>query len=269
MTHRTTAAPQSCLLTLIVSLLAAAPASANLRAPLELWRSPSSTLYRASSSLVAKGEDLRFTCSERACAVDATYHVEAARAARLSLEFICPGRNTLAVQVGARLLAPVRVKSVPLTAADKKKVAAGMGGRALGGLELHKARFEADVVQGKNRIRIRYTQQLSSMERGHSYSSNGRFVRHLQYELWPLKGWKLDPKFSLKLQVKLRRQAPSWWARTFGKVTSMACGKRGQGSAIIARPVQQGPYLVLAARLGSNFPDRLTCEFGHKDIIVM
>ena len=116
-------------------------------------------------------------------------------------------------------------------------------------------------------IQITYLQQLSALERDHGSFKKGRYVHRLQYELWPLKGWKLNPKFRLHLEVKLRRDAPSWWKRTFGTVTSMACGKQGKGQPVTVRPKQQGAYLVLAARMGKQFPDRLTCRFGDKDLL--
>lgn len=264
MTSHGLAVPLSCL---ILSTLLAAPARANLRAPVEVHKSPSSTLYRTPGPLVVKGEDLSFVCSRQACAVTAVYHVQASKAARLPLEFICPGKNTLTVRVGTSKLAPARITSVLLPATERKKVEAAMGGMARRRPGLHKARFVADLRQGKNRIIIRYQQQLSALERDYGYFKKGRYVHRLQYELWPLKGWKLDPKFLLNLKVKLQRKAPSWWKRTFGTVTSLACVKQGKGRAITVKPRQQGAYLVLAARMGAGFPDRLTCRIGDEDLL--
>jgi hypothetical protein len=248
---------------LIAALLLPASARANLRAPVEVHRSPSSSLYRAGAALVVKGEDLRFNCGRQTCAVQAVYHVRAHAAVKVPLEFICPGKNTLTVKVGA---APATVTSVALPAAERKKIEAGMGFSRTRP-DLHKARFVAQLRAGANRIQISYAQKLSALERDYGYFKKGRFVHRLQYELWPLKGWKLAPDFRLDLQVKLLRKAPSWWTRTFGTVKAMTCGKQGKGKAITVKPKQQGAYLVLAARMGKEFPDRLTCRFGDKDLL--
>ncbi len=265
MTSHKLAAAFSCLI--ITALLVVPLAQANLRAPVEVHRSPSSTLYRPTAPLVVKQEDLRFVCTRASCAVSAVYYVKAGKAARVPLEFICPGKNTLTVKVGSSKLAPAKVSSTSLSAAERKKVEAAMGGFSRNRPALHKARFTADLRQGENRIQIRYAQKLSALERDYGYFKNGRYLHRLQYELWPLKGWKLDPGFKLHLTVKLERKAPSWFSRTFGTVTSMACAKQGKGVAITVKPRQQGKYLVLAARLGKDFPDRLTCRMGDKDLL--
>lgn len=252
---------------LIATLLLPASVEANLRAPVEVHRSPSSSLYRPGQALVVKREDLRFNCGRQTCAVEAVYHVQAPAAGKIPLEFICPGKNTLTVRAGTGKLAPARVTSVALPAAERKKIEAGMGGFIRNRPNLHKARFVAALKAGANRIQISYTQKLSALERDYGYFKKGRYIHRLQYELWPLKGWKLAPDFRLDLQVKLLRKAPSWWTRTFGTVKSMSCGKQGKGKEIKLRPRQQGAYLVLAARLGKAFPDRLTCRFGDKDLL--
>ena len=248
-------------------MLWAGPAAANLRAPREVHQSPSSTIYRTTGPLVVKGEDLSFVCSRQSCMVTAVYRVQAPRATSLPLEFICPGKNTLKVKVGSSKLAPAKVTSAPLSAAERKRVEAGMGGFGRHRSRLHKARFQVDLRPGLNHLRISYLQRLSALERDYGYFKDGRFMHRLQYELWPLKGWKLDPEFKLRLKVKLKRQAPSWWKRTFGTVTSLACVKQGKGKAITVKPTQQGGHLVLAATMGANFPDRLTCRIGDQDLL--
>jgi hypothetical protein len=252
-----------CIACAIASL--GATARANMRAPRSVERSPSSALYAAGAHLVVLREDLSFRCTRSACRAQAVYHVQAAAPARQTLEFISPDANRLLVEVNT--LRPLQVSSVPLDRDERARVAAGMGLRGREGAKLHKARFEAVLRRGLNTIRVRYRQRLSSQERDHGYVSDGRFVHLLQYELWPLKGWRLAKGFTLNLSVKLRRGAPSWWARNFGRYTNIACGKRGQGRAFALHRQQRGGYLVLSARLGANFPDRLICSIGDDDLV--
>jgi hypothetical protein len=47
----------------------------------------------------------------------------------------------------------------------------------------------------------------------------------------------------------------------------MVCHKQGRGRAPRLRPVQRDGYLVLAARMGADFPDRLICNIGDDDLI--
>lgn len=240
-------------------------ARANLRAPRSVERSPSSALYAAGAHLVVQREDLSFRCTRSACRAQAVYHVRAAAPARQTLEFISPDANRLLVEVNT--LRPLQISSVPLDRDERARVAAGMGLRGGDRAGLHKARFEAVLRRGLNTIRVRYQQRLSSQERDYGYFSDGRFVHLLQYELWPLKGWHLGQGFTLSLTVKLRRSAPSWWARNFGRYTEITCGKRGRGKALTLRRQQRGGYLVLSARLGADFPDRLICNIGDDDLV--
>jgi hypothetical protein len=259
------------IVVIAAALLAPALAAANLRAPGHVPHSPSSALRAPAGGLTVAGEELTCACAER-CAVTAVYAVTAAKEARLAFEFILPVKEQVAVRVG-RAGAVVRVgPAEPLNEREAAGLAAA-GARSFRGdrVPLYRARFEATLAAGANRIVVTYDQPLGAFERDHGYFKKGRWVQTFQYEVWPLKEWKLAPGFTAKVTVTMPRPAPGWWKRTFGKVRSIAChGHAGGKDAPLAgaRLTQRGRTLEYRADLGAaTLPDRLVCNLGDEDLI--
>jgi hypothetical protein len=246
-------------------------ASANLRAPGSVPHSPSSALYVPAGGLTVTGEELTFDCDDR-CAVTAAYAVTAAKEGRLAFEFILPVKEQVAVRVGP-LGAPVQVgPAEPLGERETKGMAAASARSYRNDrTPLYRARFEATLVKGPNRIVVTYSQPLGAFERDYGYFKKGRWVQVFQYEVWPLKEWTVAPGFAAKLTVTMPRPAPGWWKRTFGKVRSIAChgstGDKG-GPFAGARLTQKGRTLEYRVDLGAAaLPDRLGCNLGDEDLI--
>ncbi len=266
---------------LLASLLVASgPAFANLRGPIEFFQPPSSALYKPQSDLTVLKESLFFLCSQNECEVSAVYEIAAKTAKELTLEFILPTNEQISVHVGA---APVAVQTVPSQPVDirEKDVLPGRFRDKI----LYRASFKAAVHAGVNKINVTYQQPLSAEERDYGYFKDGRFVNYFQYELWPLKDWLLAASFQIDLTVKMKREKPNWWKRFFGKVRSLKCHAvileechfddgQFQGTVLCQvnsyfrdKPRQQGDYLVFSTRWGRDFPERLICEMGDKDLL--
>jgi hypothetical protein len=266
---------RSCTLSLFLAataaLLAPGLAAANLRAPGSVPHSPSSALYAPAGGLTVTGEELAFDCSER-CAVTAAYAVTAAKEGRLAFEFILPVKEQVAVRVGPASAAVKVGPAEPLGEREAKGLAAA-GARSFRGdrVPLYRARFEATLAAGANRIVVTYSQPLGAYERDYGYFKKGRWVQAFQYEVWPLKEWTLAPGFTAKVTVTMPRPAPGWWKRTFGQVRSIAChGMTGDKGASLAgaRLTQKGRTLEYRVDLGAAaLPDRLACSMGDEDLI--
>jgi hypothetical protein len=262
-------------LTLFVAITAAlaAPglAAANLRAPGSVPHAPSSALYAPAGGLTVTGEELSFDCGDTRCAVTAAYAVSAAKADRLAFEFILPVKEQVAVRVGPAGAAVKVGPAEPLNERETKALAAAARSFRNDRASLFRARFEATLAAGANRIVITYNQPLGAHERDYGYFKKGRWVQTFQYEVWPLKEWTLAPGFTAKLTVAMPRPAPSWWKRTFGTVRSIAChGATGEKSAPLpgARLTQRGKTLEYRVDLGAAaLPDRLGCSLGDEDLI--
>jgi hypothetical protein len=259
------------LLVVVLITLASGPAAANLRAPGFVPHSPSSALYAPAGGLTVTGEELSFDCTER-CAVTAAYAVTAAKEGRLAFEFILPVKEQVAVRVGPAGAAVKVGPAEPLNQREAKAMdAANARSFRSDRTPLYRARFEATLVAGANRIVVTYSQPLGAYERDYGYFKKGRWVQTFQYEVWPLKEWALAPGFTASLTVTMPRPAPGWWKRTFGKVRSIACRSlKGDTSTPLvgARVTQRGRTLEYRANLAAaGLPDRLACSLGDEDLI--
>lgn len=259
------------LLLFLLASLGSTPARANLRAPGSVPHAPSSALYAPAGGLTVTGEELTFDCSER-CAVTAAYAVSAAKEGRLAFEFILPVKEQVAVRAGPAGAAVKVGPAEPLGEREAKGLAAASARSFRGDCApLYRARFEATLAAGANRIVVTYSQPLGAYERDYGYFKKGRWVRTFQYEVWPLKEWMLARGFTARLIVTMPRPAPGWWKRTFGTVRSIACRalKDDTSTPLVgARLTQKGGTLEYRADLpAAALPDRLVCNLGDEDLI--
>lgn len=267
---------------------AAAPALANLRAPIRVDRAPSTALYPPSGqgepgpALSALGERLVFSCAGSGCRVEAEYRVQAAAAASWTFEFVLPAGQPVTVELGDNRQSAQTVPAEPYSQREAEAFGWTRQGFHPEGLTLHRARFQGALPAGESRIRVSYFQPHSSVEHGHSYFSDGRFVDTVVYELWPLREWSRAAGFRIDLEVRMARDEPSWWASHVGTVRGLRCHQSierlrqpqevpgfdpHRSEPISTEPAQQGAQLVLRATLGPEIADRLACDFGDEDLL--
>lgn len=262
--------PVSVLAALGVAL-AGVPAEANLRAPRVIPAAPSSalTINGQVAALRVLGETLRFECGATECGVVARYRVRSADAGRYAFEFLLPVDEKVRVRVlagdPAEPVVAVAVSPLPPPAERRARVDE---------VTQYAARFEAGLPAGESAIEVSYRQPLAATERDYGYfKKNGRFVQHFDYLLGPLKEWTLEDGFAIDVTVTMEREAPGWWKRTFGTVTSLTCRDAAapwDGPALDrdALREQRGAALHLAFTLrGRAFPDRLRCTLGDEDLL--
>jgi len=238
---------------------------------------PSSALLPAGDKLAVAREELRLTCGPELCRVEATYHLDVSAALEVELEFVLPTPSPITVLVGGAPTPSQAVKAalpVPAGAEPERGPGPPWG-------DTYRARFRVSLAQGAAVLKVSYDQPLSAYETDYGYFKDGRFVHHLDYELWPLKEWRRLPGFRIDLTVSLPREPPGAWARTFGDPFAFRCvgddrpGKDAQGGYLPGRrvflpePAQQGGLLVLRARLdrAGDFTDGLTCFFADSDLL--
>jgi len=252
-------------------------AQANLRAPIMIPKPPSSALLPAGDRLAVAREELRLTCGPERCRVEATYHLEVAEALEVELEFALPSPSPITVLLGDAPTPSQAVQAgLPVPAGEQPERGPGPPWG-----DTYRARFRVCLAQGAAVIKVAYDQELAAFETDYGYFKDGRFVRHLEYLLWPLKEWRRLPGFRIDLTVSLPREPPSAWARTFGDPFAFRCvgddrpgrdehGQRVAGRrAFLPAPQQQGGQLVLQARLdqAGDFAHTLTCFFADADLL--
>lgn len=260
-----------------LTLVVCTSASANLRAPRSLIHSPSTALYPPGETLTVHAETLTFVCAE-SCRVTAIYDVESKIDQTLSFEFILPVREKVTAKVGSADAAVVVADAEPLADADNKSdfsIRKARFGSSEETAPLFRARFDGKLTTGRSKIAVAYDQPLGGIERDYGYSGDGRFLKEFQYELWPLKEWKLAPGFAITVSLSMKRKPPALFTRWFGAAPTASC--RGvspaaspdgqpQVTKFPISPAQTGDRLEIGFSMRDGFPHRLQCFLGDEDL---
>lgn len=175
-------------------------AHANLRAPVWEDRGASQALKPANEDLVVEYENLIFDLGSpysgslwdvrrqsKSANIEAEYAVQSPHEFTYTFEFIMPEPNTASVSVNGNAIvadAPIQLPR------DEKKP---------NEFDLWKIAFTAKLLQGQNNIRVSYRQPLSRKETLHGYFITSKWQSFVDYELWPLKEWKLAPDFKINI----------------------------------------------------------------------
>ncbi len=192
----------SIFLIFILLLLNSFDSGANLRAPKNISRHPSSTLYPLTRHAKVLREQMNIECDWAFCEVSVKYLIEAQQDISAFADFILPKKTKVSVKVGKNAVA-VQKKAIPY-----------------GKDPLFKASFPFIVAKGQHEILINYRQSLSQQEVGYGYFSKGYFIGVFQYELWPLNEWQVAPDFNLDLIIKLKAELlGNWWDRLFNQAS--------------------------------------------------
>ena len=177
-------------------------AHANLRAPIDSLPEPSQALKSASPDLVVEYENLFFDLGspysgdawtvqdqKRLAKVEAQYVVQSPREATYTFEFIMPLPNSAEVSINTKVVAAKTPQHLPR---DEKKHDQ---------IDLWKVAFTGKLQQGQNTIRVSYQQPLGMSEVDHGYFKSSKWKSFVDYELWPLKEWKLGPDFRINIET--------------------------------------------------------------------
>ncbi len=251
---------------------------ANLRAPQNISREPSSALYAPANAVKVLREGMTVDCDWQVCDVSVKYLIEAMQPVSTTVDFMVPQEVEVRATVGAAAVA-VQKKSVPYDDDPREKDREVQQYPEVFDA-LFKASFPLEVATGQHEISIRYSQPLSQEERGYGYFSKGHYVSFFQYELWPLNEWQLAGNFVLDLKVGLKPEVfGDWWDSLFNEasvecftVTFKRCDE-GQGSAGNLCRRQQplasskgSEALLIESRLDAPLPDRLFCRLSPESL---
>ena len=279
------------LFSLLLLLPAALPA--NLRAPWQIQTFPAFSLLPGSKigGLTVLGETLEFQCGslyegepdldrlqKSACKVKAAYRISSERPADAGLEFVGPSAEGFTALVNGKPSAPA-VSAIPMQKENAAKYGSYPVCRFCSSedVSLFAVRFRASLGAGENTIIVSYTQPLSSDEVSYGYFKDSRWAQGFDYELWPLKEWKLAPDF--RMHVRITSPRPGFWARMFEdhpwKCYGVALGQRPplpvsgtKGPGIDPGKLKQSPLPLgfssdtwqWSLELDAAFPDRLSCS---------
>ena len=264
----------SVLLIFVMLLLKTVDSPANLRAPQNISRSPSSALYQLAKDARVLGEDMNVECDWQFCEVSVKYIIEVDRQLSASVDFMIPEEVDVAVKVGKSSVV-VQKKSVSY-GTDRREKDREVKQYPENFDALFQASFPVSLAQGKHEILINYRQPLSLEEVGYGYFSEGYFVGVFQYELWPLNEWDIAPDFRLDLNVNLKADLLNdWWDSLFNDAsvncftTTFKQCDSGRGSVDeICRTVkpldssEDVGGLAVKHQFRAPLPDRLFCKIS-------
>lgn len=177
-------------------------AHANLRAPIESQPESSQALKPASPDLVVEYENLFFDLGlpysgdawtvqnqKRFAKVEAQYVVQSPREATYTFEFIMPQPNAAEVSINSDVVAAKTPERLPRDEKQQEQT------------DLWKVTFTGKLQQGQNTIRVSYQQPLGMSEVDYGYFKSSKWKSFVDYELWPLKEWKLGPDFRINIET--------------------------------------------------------------------
>ena len=286
------------------------PIFANLRAPWSVSRYPSYSLPFVSSQLLVLKEDLVFTCDktfegdgniskikEQSCDVEVTYFIQSNTNVAHTLEFVLTSEKPVSIFVNDSSIENTNSKVLQLTDIEKE-------GYRLSDLcrycdekinQLYTVPFVAKFQAGSNTIRVVYKQPLSISEIGYGYFQSSKWMHSFAYELWPLKDWKLDKNFEMK--IKFTTEVGGVWDKLVKRKIVAGCNgidlrfktkpnlplKKSLGAngydefytynqnlnpkynlAEFSKVRTENDRLIYEINLKETFPDRLNCYFGHE-----
>jgi hypothetical protein len=153
---------------LLFFLLFFAPrAHANARAPIWINAAPSGALRGAGEGLVVQGETLALLCGLEMCDVTATYDIEAAASGSTAFDFILPVPRPVEASISGKGEALQAAMSQALSESEVEAMGVSKAWnmyRYPRRRDLYRARFNASIGEGRNRIVVRYRQPLSAGE---------------------------------------------------------------------------------------------------------
>lgn len=283
-------------------------AFANMRAPWVINRYPSYSITKTNGELSVLSEDLIFNCDrvyegdgdlskilEKKCNVEAVYKIESNVAVKLNFEFVLPSEKNIWASINHSNEEMVQAKKIKLSDLEKE-------GYRLSDLcrfceaevnSLYTATFSGNLNIGENEIRVKYEQPLSATEVSYGYFKKSKWSNGFSYELWPLKEWKFDSNF--KIKIKFTTEVGGVFSRFFSDKIAADC--RGLDLRFKKSPTpfkketdangfneyynynqNSNPYylfknsktyyekdkLIYELTLTDKFPDRLQCFFGNE-----
>ena len=258
-------------------LLTSTDSNANLRAPLNIPRSPSSALYQITNDTRVLQEKMTVDCDWQNCDVEVKYLIETNKPISASVDFMIPAEADISVKIGQNPV-PVQKKSVPYGKDPREQDREVRQFFDKKNTPLFKASFPLTVRKGQHEILIQYRQPLSQEERGYGYFSKGYYIGVFQYELWPLNEWNVSKDFQLDLNIHLKAEAlGDWWDSLFNNagidcftVTFKRCSNEQSSGNQLCKTVKNlaavkdSNHLEITEQIHAPFPDRLFCQISPK-----
>lgn len=264
---------------------------------------PSFAIVSKAAGLIVTGETLVFECGHlyegepdagrlqnSFCRVSAEYRVTSVQAVDAGFEFIGPSEDAVGIEINGK---PAESKSsrLQLSRDDAARIGIHPACRHCAvpddenSQPLFSVLFSGALIPGANVIRVTYKQPLASDEISYGYFQISLWAQGFSYELWPLREWKLDPAFKMKIEIRSARAG--FFARLAGNQKEWQCrgmifsrrpslplaGRKGSAldtddlkkEVVPLVKTSQGDQLIQSGEFGAAFPDRLTCSIRAKD----
>lgn len=253
---------------LALALLAvplAGPAGANMSAP-QTEHSPSTAMATPGPSLAVLSEDLSMTCNRGGCLVQAVYLVCSSGDGIWPLEFVLPEPAEVRATAGGR---EQIVTALPYQWHDPAPKSGGPQGlpRMHFLPKLYRARFVAELTGGEHFVQVQYVQPWGASQRHFDgYFKGWLKSKVIRYELWPLRGWRLAPRFKLSVHITIEPEAASSPSTEVEHQAGLVRISQGPDQPlhnlfVLSNTDEQGG-MTLDMDWGKNFPARLELVVG-------
>jgi len=184
-------------------------ATANIRAPVLVPQYETKIVSPQAEGITVLREELNFDCPElfqgnseyatmlsMTCGANIRYFIKNIKAQRLLLRFVFSGGGDVAWKIDE--------SSQVIKKSDHEAGAKQLNCRWCDSKEIKLFQSEHSflIPEGEHQIQIQYQQKLSFLEVEYGYSKKSQWSQSFTYETWPLKEWKIDHKFTLRLTIK-------------------------------------------------------------------
>lgn len=251
-----------CTVILLTMMLCVMPARANIRGPHADEYAASGALV-PDAGLIVESEHLSFAMGKpftgdiytvlktpRFANISAQYSVLATEEKTHTFEFIMADANPATAEING-VSVPT---SIPMPTA----------GNETSPNKQWKVGFSGKLSKGRNAIRFSYRQPVSKREIRYGYFVASKWESAVEYELWPLKEWKLAPDFTLHIEANIEDDT-SPLKKIFGSsnhtvkiVTPSPLLSRYHYPEIAGATIQRlDDKIIYRLKLGARFPDRI------------
>lgn len=248
---------------------------ANLRAPYYRFFKGSGMLYSKGSNLTVQKEKLEILCDSpysgkldgvmakiHYCRIKAVYFFDSEKTKIYNFSFVLPVNEKISVSINTE----TGIKT------DTKLLSQEFNGNKSWHYHddtLYQADFQAEIKSGNNTIIIEYSQPISVHETKYGYWTASQYLSEINYELWPLKEWKLSSDFSLDLEITVEDD-DSLWRSLFGTSNDLLLIGLSKDKRTLYRELkieEKKAKLFLKTSFNNNFPDSLALLFGSKETL--
>lgn len=235
-------------------------ATANIRRPLQRMVPAGRHVSVIGNSILVDHEEIKVQCDRNHCRTQAIYNVINTGNTTLEMDpvFVAPVQGEIQTVCGQH---PRQVSQLlPSAKPEATDLPALQDDYMFSTVPLSTAAFHCVLRPGPATISIEYSQLVRLEEHDVSYFSKSWFRRFYDYELSPLKEWKLAESFHLTFDLEIPKAPVGFFASLFGADPEVHC-KENHKDFRIETTRKAKDNIAFVYKWQKDFPDRLECSY--------